>query len=98
MVLREARPVGAVVPVELDDLQTSRPVPISHARRGSGPRKAIPGKRRAFAASSANSSTTTPRERPVLRISCRTRASASRLSRTEKGCVFEAIASRTYGH
>ena len=68
---------------------------MTHARRGSGPRNAIPGKSRAFAASSARSSITALRERPLRRRSSSTRSSAARPSRTETGCPF-AIATCYY--
>ena len=47
--------------------QTSRPVPMTQARRGRS-RNPIPGNRRIRAASSANSSTIALRERPERAI------------------------------
>src|SRR5215208_334825 len=65
--------------------QTSRPLPTSHGRRGSGPRNAIPGKSRAFAASSASSPTIAPRDRLVRRASRSTRTRVASASRTVSG-------------
>ena len=71
--------------------QTSSPLPIIHARRGR-PRKATPGCSRVLAASSANSSTTTPRDRPERRTSSSTSRFARSPRRMENGWVFAAIA------